>query len=49
MKICTVIYYETERQIQHWWSTIGVEQLALPMKAGKDFTEEFSFEFSLSG
>lgn len=49
MKICTVIHYETERRIQCWWSTIGVEQLALPMKVGKDSTEEFSFEFSLSG
>lgn len=25
----------------------GVEQLALPMKVGKDSTEEFSFEFIL--
>lgn len=36
----------SERLVQGWWSTDGIKQLTLPIEAGKDFTEEFSFEFS---
>lgn len=39
----------SERLVQGCWSTDGFKQLTLPIEAGEDFTEEFSFEFSLDG